>query len=106
MRHLTISALSGLLLSATSLHAQTTFSDLTSYCTAASESSSTTLLMRTQNLPRKQAEEMMSFMTDPKAIRMVKELIAFAYSRPASASVASLRAELLEQCLAKKIFVQ
>jgi hypothetical protein len=45
-------------------------------------------------------------MTDPLAIRMVKEVIDFAYSRPASTSLNDLRAELRNLCLAKKIFVQ
>jgi hypothetical protein len=48
----------------------------------------------------------MQGMTDPASIRMVKELIEFAYSRPASAKFDALRAELLNLCLARKIFVQ
>jgi hypothetical protein len=51
------------------------------------------------------AAEMMG-MTDPQSIRLVKEAIEFAYSRPASRSVDLLRTELRNLCLAKKIFVQ
>jgi hypothetical protein len=37
---------------------------------------------------------------------MVKEVIDFAYSRPASTSLDAMRGELRNLCLAKKIFVQ
>ncbi len=86
--------------------AQVTFNDLGSYCTAASEVSSPTLVMRAQGLPKSQAEALMSGMTDPVAIRMVKEVIEFAYSRPANISVDQLRGELRNLCLARKIFAQ
>jgi hypothetical protein len=91
---------------APSAFAQMTFNDLPSYCKAASEASAPTLLARSQNIPRAQAEAMMQGMTDPAAIRMVKEVIAFAYSRPAGTPVETLRSDLREQCIAKKIFVQ
>jgi hypothetical protein len=86
--------------------AQMTFNDLPSYCKAASEASSPTLLARTHNVPRSQAEALMQGMTDPSSIRMVKEVIAFAYAHPAGTPVDALRAELNEQCIARKIFVQ
>jgi hypothetical protein len=92
------------LLSATAF-AQT-YTDLGSYCQDMSEVSTTTLLARTRGIPRSQAEAMMQGMTDPLAIRMVKEVIDFAYSRPATTSLDALRAELRNLCLAKKIFVQ
>jgi hypothetical protein len=57
-------------------------------------------------IPRSQAEAMMQGMTDPLAIRMVKEVIEFAYSRPTTVSIDALRTELRNLCLAKKIFVQ
>jgi hypothetical protein len=57
-------------------------------------------------IPRAQAEALMLGMTDPAAIRMVKEVIAFAYSRPAGTPIETLRSDLREQCIAKKIFVQ
>jgi hypothetical protein len=91
---------------APSAFAQMTFNDLPSYCKAASEASTPTLLARTQNVPRAQAEALMQGMTDPQSIRMVKEVIAFAYSHPAGTPVEALRTELREECLAKKIFVQ
>jgi hypothetical protein len=94
------------LLVAPSAFAQMTFNDLPSYCKAASEASTPTLLARTQNIPRAQAEALMQGMTDPAAIRMVKEVIAFAYSRPAGTPIETLRSDLREQCIAKKIFVQ
>jgi hypothetical protein len=46
----------------------------------------------------------MQGMTDPLAIRMAKEVIAFAHSRPAGTPVEALGAELKEQCMARKIF--
>lgn len=85
---------------------QMTFNDLGSYCNAASEASTPTLLARTQNIPRAQAEALMQGMTDPAAIRMVREVIAFAYSRPAGTPVDALRNDLREQCMARKIFAQ
>jgi hypothetical protein len=63
-------------------------------------------MARTQNIPRSQAEALMQGMTDPAAIRMVKEVIAFAYSRPAGTSVDVLRNDLKDQCMAREIFVQ
>ena len=92
--------------STTLASAQVTFSNLNDYCYAASEASTTTLLVRTQGAPRETAESYMAGMTDPVAIRMVKEVIAFAYSRPATTKLDDLRAELKALCLAKKIFVQ
>jgi len=78
-------------LSAAPAAAQMTFSDLPSYCRAMSEASSPTLLARTQNIPRSQAEALMQGMTDPASIRMVREVITFAYSRPAGTPVETLR---------------
>ncbi len=91
---------------APSAFAQMTFNDLPSYCKAASEVSTPSLLARTQNIPRAQADALMQGMTDPVAIRMAKEVIAFAYSRPAGTPIETLRSDLREQCIAKKIFVQ
>ena len=93
-------------LAAQPARSQMTFNDLGSFCKAASEAATPTLLVRTQNIPRSQAEALMQGMTDPAAIRMVKEVIAFAYSRPAGTSVEALRNDLKEQCLARKIFAQ
>ncbi len=89
-----------------SAFAQMTFNDLPSYCKTMSEASTPTLLARTQNIPRAQAEALMQGMTDPTSIRMVKEVIAFAYLRPAGTAIETLRSDLREQCIAKKIFVQ
>jgi hypothetical protein len=89
-----------------SAFAQMTFKDLPSYCKAMSEASTPTLLARTQKIPRAQAEVLMQGMTDPAAIRMVKEVITFAYSRPAGTPIETLRSDLREQCIVKKIFVQ
>jgi hypothetical protein len=82
------------------------YTDLASYCHDMSEVSTTTLLARSRGIPRSQAEAMMQGMTDPLAIRMVKEVIDFAYSRPATTSLDALRTELRNLCLATKIFVQ
>jgi len=91
---------------APSAFAQMTGNDLPSYCKVVSEASTPTLLARTQSVPRAQPEALMQGMTDPTSIRMVKEVIAFAYAHPAGKPVETLRAELRDQCLAKKIFVQ
>ena len=48
----------------------------------------------------------MAGMTDPASIRMVKEVIDFAYSQPPNLSVDAMRTELRNRCLSKKIFVQ
>jgi hypothetical protein len=82
------------------------YTDLASFCQDMSEASTTALLVRIRGVPRSQAEAMMQGMTDPVSIRMVKEVIEFAYSRPATSSLDALRAELRNLCLAKKIFVQ
>jgi hypothetical protein len=78
---------------------QMTFTDLGSYCSAISETSTTILVARTQGMPRSQAEALMQGMTDPVAIRLIKEALDFAYSRPARATVDGLRAELRNMCL-------
>jgi hypothetical protein len=73
--------------------AQTTYTDLPSYCRDMSEASTPTLLVRTRGFARAQAEALMEGMTDPVAIRMVKEVIDFAWKRPATTSLDALRAE-------------
>lgn len=95
-----------LLMVAAPAFGQGTFSDLVSYCTAAAEASTPTLLARTQNVPRSQAEALVQVMTDPTSIRMVNEVIAFAYSRPPGIPIEVLRTDLREECLARRIFVQ
>ncbi|MCP1999162.1 hypothetical protein [Nitrobacter winogradskyi] len=89
-----------------SLSQETTFKDLRSYCHAMSEASSPTLAVRIGGMSRAQAEEQMKGMTDPTAIRMVKEVIDFAYSQPASAGLDAMKAELKNRCISKKIFAQ
>jgi hypothetical protein len=95
-----------LLMVAAPAFGQATFSDLVKYCTAAAENSIPTLLARTQNIPRSQVEASIEGMTDPTSIRMVREVIAFAYSRPPGIPIETLRADLQEECLARRIFVQ
>jgi hypothetical protein len=85
--------------------AQQTFNDLGSYCTAITNVATPTLQARVQGIPRSTAEDLMEGMTDPASIRMVKEVIQFAYSRPANRSVESLKTELRTLCMAKKILV-
>jgi hypothetical protein len=89
-----------------SASAQMTFNDRPSFCKAASEVSTPSLMARTQNIPRARAEGLMEGMTDPKAILMAKEVIAFAYSQPAGTPVEQLRAELNKRCLARQLFDQ
>jgi hypothetical protein len=97
---------SSLLSLAAPCFAQMTYSDLPSYCRVMSEASSTTLLARTEGVPRAKAEELMREMTDPASIRMVKEVIEYAYSRPATMGIDAMRGELRTLCIARKIFVQ
>jgi len=85
---------------------QKAFRDLPSYCQEVVEVSSVTLLARTQGVQRSEAESLMQGMTDPAAIRMVNELIDFAYSRPANTSLETMKNELRALCLAKRIFAQ
>ena len=92
------------LMVATPAFAQANFGDLVSYCTAAAEVSTPTLLARVQNIPRSQVEASVEGMTDPNSIRMVREAIAFAYSRPPGIPIETLRAELREECLARRMF--
>jgi hypothetical protein len=94
------------LLSFSSASAQMTFNDRPSFCKAASEVSTPSLMARTQNIPRVRAESLMEGMTDPQAIRMTKEVIAFAYSQPVGTPVEQLRAELNKRCLARQLFDQ
>lgn len=88
--------------------AQTRYPDLASYCRSMSETSSTILQARIEGISRADAEALIvtSGMTDPVSIRLVKEAIQFAYSRPASSDIDAMRAELRALCMAKKIFVQ
>jgi hypothetical protein len=55
--------------------AQITFNDLGSYCTAMSEAASPALVARTLGVQKSKAEDLMTGMTDPASIRMVKEPI-------------------------------
>ena len=86
--------------------AQMTYTDLATYCHDMSEVSTTTLVARIRGVSRSQAEAMMQGMTDPVSIRMVKEVIDFAYSRPTTTSLEAMRTELRNLCMDKKIFVQ
>jgi hypothetical protein len=83
---------------------QMTFTNRASFCQAMSEASSPTLMARTRNVTRSQSEALMQGMTDPRSIRMVKELLDFAYARPVHSSVDKLQAELRAECLAGRIF--
>jgi tetratricopeptide (TPR) repeat protein len=73
-----------------------------------SETSSTILQARIDGVSRADAEGLISTsgMTDPLSIRLVKEAIQFAYSRPASTDIDAMRTELRALCMAKKIFAQ
>ena len=55
--------------------AQVTFSDYGQYCEVMSEASSTTLVARTQGMPKTDALALMNGMTDPLAIRLINEVI-------------------------------
>ncbi len=105
MRALTVTAALLLLALPATAFAQT-YTDLASYCKNMSEVSTATLLARVRGWPRSQAEGAMRGMTDPLAIRMVKEVLDFAYSRSTTTNLDVLRTELRNLCLEKKIFVQ
>jgi hypothetical protein len=84
-----------------------THTDLVSYCQEMTEHSNSTLLARTLGYSRSEVETRgMKGITDPLTIRKIKEVLDFAYSRPASTKLDALRTELRNLCLAKKIFVQ
>src|SRR5262249_51142460 len=74
-----------------SAFSQMTFTDLASYCRVVSEASTPVLLARTEGVQRSEAEAVMNEMTDPLAIRMVKEAIEFAYSRPGNTGLDRMR---------------
>lgn len=106
MRHIATAAVILSNLVTPSFSQQTTFSDLPSYCRAMSEASSPTLLVRIRGVPRAQAEAQMQGMTDPASIRMIKEVIDFAYSQKPSVGIDAMKTELKNRCLSKKVFVQ
>ena len=95
-----------LITTATALNAQMTFRTVGEYCAAMAEASTPTLLARVNGISKKEAIELMSGMTDPRSIRMVNEVIEFAYAKPANTSLDQMRAELRKLCLDRKIFSQ
>jgi hypothetical protein len=82
------------------------FTNLEEYCRVPSENSTSTLLARIHGMSKSELKNEMQGMTDPVAIRMVEEVIEFAYSRPATTGLDQMRNELRNLCLAKKILVQ
>lgn len=95
-----------LVAAATALSAQMTFRTVEEYCSAMAEVSTPTLMTRVNGISKKDAIEMMRGMTDPKSIRMVNEVLDYAYSKPASVPLDQMRVELRKLCLDRKIFVQ
>jgi hypothetical protein len=61
---------------------------------------------RIHGITKSQAIDQMKGMTDPVSIRMVQELIEFAYSRSPKMGFEKMQKELLDMCMAKRIFVQ
>ena len=82
------------------------FTDYGAYCDAMVQVASPTLQARISGISKAEAESLMSGMTDPQAVRMVKEVLDFAYSKPMTTTVDVMRSELKELCLHNKIFVQ
>jgi len=82
------------------------FTDYGAYCDAMVQVASPTLQARVSGISKVEAESLMSGMTDPQAIRMVKDVLDFAYSKPIGTTVDVMRSELKELCLHNKIFVQ
>jgi len=105
MKRLIVAA-SLLVLGVSEVSAQMQFNNLEQYCSTVSEASSSTLLARVNGIPKAMAEQYMSGMTDPLAIRMTHEVIDFAYSRPRGMKLDEMRAELKSLCVNRKILVQ
>jgi len=104
--HVRIFACLFLLASPSAAFAQT-YTDLATYCHDMSEVSTSTLLERIRGYSREHVEAAgMKGITDPLTIRMIHEVLDFAYSRPATMSLEAMRTELRNLCLQKKIFVQ
>jgi hypothetical protein len=95
-----------LLWSVTLCSAQATFNSYEEYCKAVSEVATPTLMARITGVSKAQAGEGLKSMTDPAAIRMVRETLDFAYSKPPSMGIDAMRSELNRLCLQRKIFVQ
>ena len=91
---------------ATTVWAGPQFSDYAKYCEIASQATSSTLAARVGGMSRADAVALMEGMTDPLAIRMVKESIEFAWSQPPAMGVDAMRSELKRRCLAREVFVQ
>jgi hypothetical protein len=103
----TIVAAAGLLfVTVSGTSAQQQFNNIEDYCYAVTEGSSATLLAPSQGISKATAEQYMSGMTDPVAIRMTHEVIDFAYSRPKGTKLDQMRAELKSLCINRKILVQ
>jgi hypothetical protein len=83
-----------------------TFTDYGAYCDAMAEVASPTLQARASGISKAQAASLMNGMTDPQAIRMVNEVLDFAYSKPVGTTVEAMRSELKILCRQKKVFVQ
>ena len=63
------------------------------------------LAERAAGTPRSQIEAEVKELPEKEGQKFIWEVIEFAFSRPAGTTVEAMRAELIELCLAKKIFV-
>jgi hypothetical protein len=81
------------------------FRDHGAYCRAMGEVSLPILAERAAGTPRSRIEAEVKELPQKEGLKFISELIEFAFSRPAGATVEAMRAELIELCLAKKIFV-
>lgn len=90
----------------TSVAAAQTFTTIDAYCAAMSEASTPTLRTRAAGVSKQQAVDLMRGMMDPKSIKMVKELIEFAYSEPQGSTLDQMQARLKQLCVSRKIFAQ
>jgi hypothetical protein len=80
--------------------------DRTEFCNKITEASESILMARINGVPESRAQQLIERMTDPRAIRFAREITAFAWSRPPTMGLPTMRHELTTNCLAKAIFAQ
>ena len=85
---------------------QQTFSSYDDYCKAMVYTSTPLLIAKLSVMSKSEALKPVQEMTDSSSIKMVTELVEFAYGYNKNSKLESLQNELLNKCMAKQIFVQ